>query len=135
MRIKMPFVSASIDAFAAIFLAVVLPTFYILRRAQTASQAPYRHWLTTLVTLHTVYIVYVLTVQWPPNLFQRLRIPLTMAAGDIRKILLHRARLDPDAILPKPLEDLLTKLSSLETREAYVRSRSSFAVPSHLADA
>lgn len=121
----MPVVSGSVDAFVATAIAVTIPTFMFLRRRQSTSQSPYRNWLTLLVTLHTVYIVYVLIVQWPPNLFQRLNIPLTMPVDGIRTILLQRANLPSDATLPKALEGLLTRLSSFDTRIAYVRCVSS----------
>ena len=117
----MPVISASVDAFVVTAAAVTVPTYIFLRRRQSTSRSPYRDWLTLLVTLHTMYVLYVLTVQWPPNLFQRLRLPLTMPSNGIRAILLERAGLPSDASLPKALEGLLTRLSSFDTRAAYVR--------------
>ncbi|TCD62691.1 hypothetical protein EIP91_006550 [Steccherinum ochraceum] len=60
-------------------------------------------------------------MQWPPNLFQRLKIPVTMPSDSIRALLLHKAGLDSDATLPKPLESLISRMPSFDFRTFYVR--------------
>lgn len=118
---NMPLVSASIDTFVVTSIAVVIPTLLLLRRQQSFSQAPYRNALTALVIFHTIYILYVICVLWPPNIFQRLHIPLNTQTDRIRRLLLKSGGLDGKATLPKPLESLLTRLSSFDTRSVYVR--------------
>jgi len=114
----MPLVSASLDSFLVAAVVVLLATTWLVRKP---SNAPHRASLNTLVVLHTLYILYTLTVFFPPNIFKRLHIPLTMPSESIRAVLLHKASLDANATLPRPLEDLLARLSSFDARTLYVR--------------
>ncbi|CAL1708605.1 unnamed protein product [Somion occarium] len=117
----MTLISVSVDTFIYTSVAVATPLVYFLRRQSSNPDAPLRQTLNVLVLLHTLYVLYVLTVLWPPNLFQRLNIPLTMPSDSIRYLILQKAGLEQDATLPKALESLLTRLSSFDMRTLYVR--------------
>ncbi|KIP11915.1 hypothetical protein PHLGIDRAFT_124567 [Phlebiopsis gigantea 11061_1 CR5-6] len=128
----MPIITPSLDLFVFSSLIAVLPSWYILRRSHrpkvslrgtnpVASRPPYERVLTLLVHLHTLYVVYLLVVHWPPNLFSRLSLPITTPSDRIRSVLLDTADLGRDAPLPRPLEELLTKLGNAEVRVSYVR--------------
>lgn len=121
--------SASLDAF--VFTSLVISGSFILflRRQNSNNHTPLRQPLSILVVLHTLYTVYILTVLWPPNLFDRLKIPLTMPSDSIRKLLLRHAGTNSDSGLPKALEYLLTRLSSFEMRTLYVRSCCTLFMP------
>ncbi len=118
----MPLISVSIDTFLGTSLAVVLPTAWLIRRRGT--DAPHRQLLNTLAIVHTLMVLFTLTIRYPPNIFQTLGLPLTTPSDSVRKTLLAKAGLDAGASLPKPLETLLTRLSSFEFRVLYVRSYS-----------
>ncbi|KAI0694511.1 hypothetical protein BC835DRAFT_1306263 [Cytidiella melzeri] len=118
----MPIITASIDTFLITAAAVTAGTYYLFfRRTQANSQSPYRNALTIFVILHTLYIIYVSTIRSPPNLFRSLGIPLNTSAQKIRSKILDSAGLQPNATLPRPLETLLTRLSSFDGRNVYVR--------------
>lgn len=117
----MQLISVSVDTFLVSLLCALPVAHYILKRTQASSQSPYRGVLTILVLLHTVYIVYVLTMLYPPNIFARLRVPISTPADRIRSAILTRAGLDGNTTLPKPLETLLTRLSSFDIRVIYIR--------------
>ena len=132
----MPFISPSVDTFLVTSLLIVTPSWYILRRRHRPrpprpnnaanpnqlARPPYERALTLAVHLHTLYILYLLIVHWPPNLFSVLHIPLITPSEHIRSILLDRAGLKGlNDTLPRPLEDLLTKLSNADVRTSYVR--------------
>ncbi|KAI0088903.1 hypothetical protein BDY19DRAFT_855738, partial [Irpex rosettiformis] len=102
-------------------IAVTTGTYYLLKRKQAASQAPFRDALTIFVTLHTLYIIYVITLQAPPNLFRTLNLPLNAHPDKIRSTILQKAGLPSNATLPKHMENLLTRLSSFDGRSVYVR--------------
>ena len=120
---KMPVISASLDAFLMTALVSNIPLYlFFHRRKPSPLESPYRLYFTALVLLHTTYILYVLFLQWPPNLFRRLEIPLTMPSESVRTILLQTAGLEGNASLPRPLETLLTRMSSFDIRTLYVRS-------------
>ena len=116
----MPVVSPSVDAFLVLAAAILLPAVYFFRH-QSQPFTLHRA-LSFLVVFHTLFVLYVIIVRWPPNIFQRLKIPLTASSETIRAVLLQRAGLPPDAPLPRPLETLLTRLTSFDTRTQYVRS-------------
>lgn len=118
----MAVISASIDAFIFTSLAISGSLILFLHKQNSANHTPLRQPLNILVVLHTLYIIYIITVLWPPNLFGRLKVPLTMPSDSIRRLLLRHAGLESDASLPKALEALLTRLSSFEMRTLYVRS-------------
>ncbi|KAI0634730.1 hypothetical protein C8Q77DRAFT_1054525 [Trametes polyzona] len=115
----MPLVSASVDAFSVAAAAILFSTMLFMRRQSDLFTL--RNALTLLVVFHTLSVVYTLIVLWPPNIFQRLKIPLTTPSETIRAVLLQSAGLPPDAPLPKPLDALLTRLSSFDMRTLYVR--------------
>lgn len=117
----MPIITASIDSFLITGIAVTAGTYYLLKRKQVGCQAPFRDVLTLFVLLHTLYIVYVITLQSPPNLFRSLNIPLNAHPDTIRSTILKKAGLPLNATLPKPMENLLTRLSSFDGRSTYVR--------------
>lgn len=118
--LTMPVLSASLDAFLVVAIAIIIPTAYALRRQpQLLTQ---RNVLSVVVVLHSLYILYAFIIRAPPNIFTRLKIPLTAPTEAIRATLLHRANLPRDAALPRPLEALFTRLSSFEMRTLYVRS-------------
>ena len=119
----MPIISASVDAFIFTSLAISSSLILILRRQNSTSHTPLRQPLNIFAILHTLYIIYILTVLWPPNLFDRLKIPLTLPSDSIRNLLLRHAGLDTGVALPKALDGLLTRLSSFEMRTLYVRCR------------
>lgn len=116
-------ISASVDAFLVAATAVLIPTFYYMRRdyQQSRSETPYRTHLSVLLLAHTLYIVYAMLVLWPPNLFSRLRVALNVPPEVLRTALLRNANLASDHPLPPPLVDLLTRLSSFDMRTLYVR--------------
>ncbi|KAI9061624.1 hypothetical protein FKP32DRAFT_1575796 [Trametes sanguinea] len=115
----MPLVSASVDAFLVAAGTVLISTVLFMRRQPQLLTL--HNALTLLVVFHTLTVLYTIIVLWPPNIFQRLRIPLTTPSETIRTILLQHAGLPPDAPLPTPLQALLTRLSSFDTRTLYVR--------------
>ncbi|CDO71154.1 hypothetical protein BN946_scf184845.g24 [Trametes cinnabarina] len=115
----MPVVSASVDAFLFAAGAVLVSTVLFMRRQ--AQLLTLHNALTLLVVFHTLSVLYTIIVLWPANIFQRLRIPLTTPSDTIRTVLLQHAGLPADAPLPKPLETLLTRLASFDTRTLYVR--------------
>jgi len=119
----MPIISASVDAFLVAATAVLLPSFYYMRRdsQRPPSEAPYRTYLSFLLVAHTIYILYVLLVLWPPNLFSRLHVALNAPPEVLRTALLRSANLTSDSALPTPLVGLLTRLSSFDMRALYVR--------------
>ena len=116
----MPIVSASVDAFVVLATAILVPAILVLRRQPQPFTL--RNVLNLLVIFHTLLQLYTLILRFPPNIFQALKVPLTTPSDTIRAVLLHRAGLPPDASLPRPLETLLTRLSSFDTRTLYVRS-------------
>lgn len=116
----MPVVSASVDAFLVAAIIVLVSTAFVLRRQPDLLTL--RNGLTLVVVFHTLSVLYTIFLRWPPNIFQRLKIPLTTPSDTIRTVLLQSAGLPQDASLPKPLEALLTRLSSFDTRTLYVRS-------------
>ncbi|KAH9930510.1 uncharacterized protein BXZ73DRAFT_47739 [Epithele typhae] len=117
----MPLVSASIDAFLILAIAVLIPALVLFRHHASHRAFSFRDALALFVLLHSLFVLYVLVVRWPPNVFQRLKIPLNAHSDHIRALLLHRAGLARDAALPQPLESLLTRLESFDMRTLYVR--------------
>ncbi|TFK80573.1 hypothetical protein K466DRAFT_558917 [Polyporus arcularius HHB13444] len=115
----MPIVSASVDTFVVLATAVLIPAILVLRRQPQSFTL--QNGLYILTIFHTLLQLYTIIVRFPPNIFQTLKIPLTTPSETIRAVLLQRAGLPPDAPLPKPLETLLTRLSSFDTRTLYVR--------------
>lgn len=115
----MPLLSVSLDSFLWTSIAALLPTIWLMRRR--GSDAPYRRPLNVLAIVHTLFILYTMTVLYPPNLFQTLHLPLTMPSDTIRNLLLAKAGLEPDSVLPKQLESLLNRLTSFDFRTLYVR--------------
>ena len=116
----MPLVSASVDAFFVLATAILVPAVLFFRRQPEPFTL--RNALSLGLVLHSLLILYALILRYPPNIFQRLKIPLTTPSDSIRTILLTRAGLPQDAPLPRPLETLLTRLSSFDARTLYVRS-------------
>lgn len=122
----MPLLSASLDTLLFTTLAVIPPLVYLLRRPASSSmpRPPLRSALSGLLILHTLYTLYTLIIDYPPNIFTALHIPLTTPADRIRAILLaHAGRTpgQPGAVLPPALESLLTRLASFDMRTIYVR--------------
>ena len=107
----MSLLSVSLDAFIVLATAILVPTALFFRRQPRLSRFTLQNALTLAVVLHSLYVLYTLLVRWPPNIFQRLKIPLTTPSESIRTILLQRAGLPQDVPLPRPLEMLLTRLS------------------------
>ncbi len=116
----MPVVSVSVDAFLVAAVIVLVSTAFIMRRQPDLLTL--HNALTLVVVFHTLSIFYTIFLHWPSNIFQRLKIPLTTPSDTIRAVLLQSAGLPSDASLPKPLETLLTRLSSFDMRTLYVRS-------------
>ncbi|KAI0360346.1 hypothetical protein OH77DRAFT_674974 [Trametes cingulata] len=115
----MPVISVSVDAFLVAATTVLVSTALFMRRQPDLLTL--RNALTLLVVFHSLSVLYTLLVLWPPNIFQRLRIPLTTPSETIRTALLQSAGLPQDTPLPKPLDTLLTRLSSFDMRTLYVR--------------
>ncbi|KAI0336616.1 hypothetical protein GY45DRAFT_1315200 [Cubamyces sp. BRFM 1775] len=115
----MAVVSASVDAFLVAATTVVVSTALFLRRQPALLTL--RNALTVIVVFNSLSVLYTIIVLWPPNIFQRLRIPLTTPSEMIRASLLQHAGLSPDTPLPKLLDALLTRLSSFDLRTLYVR--------------
>ncbi|KAI0674637.1 hypothetical protein C8Q78DRAFT_1015951 [Trametes maxima] len=116
----MPFVSASFDTFLVAAAAVLVPTALFLRR-QPGPLLTLRNALTLVVVFHSLSVLYTIILRWPPNIFRRLDIPLTTPSETIRAILLQHGGLPEATPLPKPLDALLTRLSSFDMRTLYVR--------------
>lgn len=122
----MPFLSASLDAFLLTSVALLVAWITLARR-RSFQQTPrpevlylrFHALLNVFAFLHTISILYVLLLRSPPNIFTRLHIPLTTSSEKIRAILLKYA--GPNLGLPKHLETLLTRLSSFDARNIYVR--------------
>jgi len=85
-----------------------------------ASSSRFPNLFNLFVLLHTFYILFTLLFKPPPNLFKRLHIPLTTSSDQIRALLLKHAGVD-SVVLPKHLETLLTRLSSFDARNIFVR--------------
>lgn len=123
----MPILSASLDVFLLTSIITIFSYAFIARRwsrtQKPSAEAHFHVLLNTFVLLHTVFILYILILKAPPNLFTRLNIPLTTPSDTIRAILLKHASADSTltAALPKQLETLLTRLSSFDARNIYVR--------------
>ncbi|KAH9887299.1 hypothetical protein C8Q73DRAFT_259728 [Cubamyces lactineus] len=115
----MAVVSASVDAFLVAAATIVVSTALFLRRQPALLTL--RNALTVVVVFNSLSVLYTIIVLWPPNIFQRLRIPLNTPSETIRASLLRHAGLPPDTPLPKPLDALLTRLSSFDMRSLYVR--------------
>jgi hypothetical protein len=122
----MPIISTSFDTFVLTAAVIGTSTHFILQRTQAKSQSPYRNALTLFVLLHTLYIIYVATLRYPPNLFKTLKLSINTPSDHIRSIIRKSAGLETDAVLPQPLETLLTRLSSFEGRNTFIRY-----VPNH----
>ncbi|KAI0646636.1 hypothetical protein C8Q79DRAFT_909467 [Trametes meyenii] len=116
----MPFISASVDTFFVVTAAILTPTALFLRR-QPSPLLTLRNALTFAVVFHSLSVLYTIILRWPPNIFRRLDIPLTTPSETIRTILLRHGGLPEATPLPKPLDALLTRLSSFEMRTLYVR--------------
>lgn len=125
----MPLVSASLDVFLFTSLAISFPWIYYTTFNESRAKHPLsptqgprsrflRIFLDVFLLLHTLYILHSLLVESPPNLFTRLKIPLSTPTDDIRTLLLDHAATNP---LPKDLETLLKRLGSFEIRTLYVR--------------
>ncbi|TBU38144.1 hypothetical protein BD309DRAFT_548968 [Dichomitus squalens] len=117
----MPLISVSVDAFLVLAACILTPTFLVFRRQPQSTRLSLDNALSAVLILHSLFILYTVLVRWPPNIFQRLKIPLTAPSETIRAVLLQRAGLPQDATLPRPLDSLLTRLSSFDTRTHYVR--------------
>lgn len=123
----MPLVSASLDVFLLTATISIFSYVFIISRrtVQRNPEARFHTLLNTFVLLHTLFILYTLILKAPPNLFTRLHVPLTMSSEAIRVILLKHAGRDSipgqTVTLPKHLETLLTRLSSFDARNIYVR--------------
>ncbi|KAI0765416.1 hypothetical protein C8Q74DRAFT_1288215 [Fomes fomentarius] len=115
----MPIVSVSVDAFFVLATAILVPAALFFRRQPEPFTL--RNALSVGLVLHSLLIFHTLLLRYPPNLFQRLKIPLTTPSETIRTVLLQRAGLPHDAPLPRPLENLLTRLSSFDARTLYIR--------------
>lgn len=118
----MPLISVSVDVFLVLAVSILIPALVLLRRQPAANRFSLANALSAVLVLHSLWILYTILVRWPPNIFQRLRLPLTTPSETIRAILLQRAGLPQGAALPRPLDSLLTRLSSFDTRTLYVRS-------------
>ncbi|KDQ59991.1 hypothetical protein JAAARDRAFT_32355 [Jaapia argillacea MUCL 33604] len=120
----MPVLSASIDAFLLTSLAIIIPAVYYSRKSNGAPSSPvppFRKPLSVLVLLHSLYVLYKMILHFPPNLFMRMNIPLTMPSDEIRARLLRLAGMDAQGQLPPSLETLISRLSSFDARTVYVR--------------
>jgi hypothetical protein len=119
---KMPLLSASLDAFLFTSLTMIISYLYYASFFHpSAKLVPPSHMhalLNALVLLHTLYILHALTLKYPPNIFQALRLPLTTPTEHIRSALLRASNGKP---LTDALENLLTRLGSYEVRTFYVR--------------
>ena len=118
----MPLISVSVDAFLILAVCILVSTLVLFRRQPPADRFSLHNALSAVAVLHSLWILYTILVRWPPNIFQRLKLPLTTPSETIRAILLQRAGLPQDAALPRPLDSLLTRLSSFDMRTLYVRS-------------
>ena len=118
----MPLISVSVDAFLILAVCILVPALVLFRRQPPADRFSLHNALSAVAVLHSLWILYTILVRWPPNIFQRLKLPLTTPSETIRAILLQRAGLPQDAALPRPLDSLLTRLSSFDMRTLYVRS-------------
>ena len=114
----MVLVNAATDAFVVTLLLALVPAVYLFR---LPNDAPARARLSALLLVHSVYILYVLFILAPQNIFVQLNIPLNVPADKIRAAIIAHAPLDPGTPLPKPLETLLTRLTSSDTRTVFVR--------------
>jgi len=125
----MAIVSASLDAFLSTAIITISTWAYFTRRLRLSRRnsgplySRFHASLNVFVLLHTLYILYALLVKTPPNIFTHLHIPLTTSSDKVRAILLKHAGIDAilTANLPKHLETLLTRLSSFDARNIYVR--------------
>jgi hypothetical protein len=103
------------------FLIILLGWLYIHKHKSTS--------FPIIVPLHSLYSLYAL-IQRPPNLFSRLRIPLTLPVDRIRSLLLSEAGFGAGAEdgglaisvqMPPDLELLLNRLKMDESRGWFVR--------------
>ncbi|KAK7439841.1 hypothetical protein VKT23_017413 [Stygiomarasmius scandens] len=115
---------ASLLIYLVTCVAIVFSYLFItpraLQRHQNVVTSPpnLRKILSSLLLLHTLFILYNIIVLPPPNLFTRLDLPLGTPTDSIRSLLLMNS---DEPILPKHIEQLLTRLGSFEMRTLYVR--------------
>ncbi|KAL0958017.1 hypothetical protein HGRIS_000192 [Hohenbuehelia grisea] len=124
----MPLLSASLDAYLVTCSLISIPWIYLVARStpKTPLYPRIRPYISVILLLHTLYILHAILVAPPPNIFTSLDIPLNTSTDQIRRILAKLGGIDSQFALapgtfPKPLEALLKRLSSFDTRTLYVR--------------
>lgn len=113
----MVIISTSITAYLSASVLILAATIYHARKHQDSGIDIFL----VLLLLHTLYILYFLFLCRPPNIFWSLHVPLNAAPEYVRTAIRRHVRLDSDTPLPRVLETLLSRISSLEMRMLYVR--------------
>ena len=122
---SMPLLSASADTFvlgATICLIAFARQRPTPAPAKDARQPMYWPLITGILAIHTLYMIYILSFRKPPNVFERLHIPLSTSSQKIRATLLARAGMGEGDALPEHIEELLMKLNTFDLRTYFVRS-------------
>lgn len=113
----MVIISTSVTAYLSTSVLILAATIYHARKHQDSGIDIFL----VLLLLHTLYILYFLFLCRPPNIFWSLHLPLNAAPEYVRTAIRRHVRLDSDTPLPRVLETLLSRISSLEMRMLYVR--------------
>ncbi|KAG1730890.1 hypothetical protein EDB19DRAFT_1366513 [Suillus lakei] len=119
-----------INALLFTSLLILLSWLYIHNHFHNLHKRTSLSFFPSIVLLHSLYSLYGLT-QRPPNLFSRLRIPLTLPVERIRALLLSEAGFGAGSggdggvavpvSMPPDLELLLSRLKTDESRGWFVR--------------
>jgi len=123
---RMPLLSASADSFLLAATVSVCLIAFVRRRhtpALTKNARQPKHWplVTTIIAIHTLYMMYNVSFKSPQNLFTRLHLPLSTPSEMIRAILLSKAGMREEDLLPDHIEELLMKLNTSDLRTHFVR--------------
>lgn len=86
--------------------------------ARSVKQRQLKWQNTALLALHTLYISYSLLVSFPPNVFRDTNSPLNSGTEMLRA---RYARAYPASLVDGEMEDLFTKLGSVDMRLLYFR--------------
>ena len=115
----------SLDTYIALGLVIATPWLYYLfspynspSKFRTRDQV-----LSLLLLIHTLYTLHLLLVAQPPNIFKSLDLPPNIPPDYLRETLVERLGGDErnGTIIPPPLDTLLKRLGSMDTRSLYFR--------------
>jgi hypothetical protein len=85
---------------------------------RSVKQRPLKWQNTVLLALHTLYLSYSVFVSFPPNVFRDTKSPLNAGTEMLRA---RYARAQSGALIDGEMDDLFTKLGSVDMRLLYLR--------------